>query len=1131
MAKSLRNLLQLLLLTAATGSIVYGQVNGKLSGVVTDSSGAPILGARVVLTLLNSSVEEATTMTDPSGVYQFPSLRPTFFDLTVEAPNFKRQSLKSVKIDPLQETSLPPLQLAVGDVKETVVSDAATQTLNTTDAQVATTVNYDQVARLPFFQRDPLNLLDTLAGVGSNGRNNNRTVNGLPASLSNVTYDGINIQTNFIRPGVLNSLTNALRTDQLSEVTIVTVNPASAYSGGATQVAFSTPSGTSSLRGSFYTTFMPSGLGAQAWRDNQSGLPVDAKFAQYGVVLAGPIVKDKLFFYANYENLRDRSTVTRTGFTLAQPIASTDAAVQSILALLPAPNRQFTGRNNFRLNQEAYTDLHIGLARLDYIASPRNQFGLSTSLQNSKIDIPSRSYAGSTQPYVYQDNSSPFLSAFWRFSASANLVNEFRGGFNLPTLDFRNSLRDRIPYTIFGSAAALPFDNPLITLDPQGRTDYVFNLQDNVSFNRGGHSMQFGFAAQQFRLNAYGIDGGDLAVGERYPEYWIAGCSGSGASLAACRAGLVSGAITTVGQRFQLTGPSLAYNTRLSSQQNLRSSLWSAYFQDNWRVRNGLTLNLGIRYDYLAPVRDTNGIAITPNVGGDPYASLYANNFGFAFNDGNSDRRLYRADRNNFSPYLGFAWTPASGRQLVVRGGYSVNYVNDDFLRNMTVFSIQNGFTNLERYTGLPATARLANPPAVNVTADRFPQQLSLNNLATLGDTNGGAPWGVDSQLKMPYVQQWNFGVEADARGWIVGARYVGNHLIKGIRSVDVNQINLPQAFVNDFRSARNRCLGGGANYSVPGIAGGASIPCGLNTGVGLIDTVNSLLITGQPAAFAQFLTDTGDNDRYSFFPNRSFTGRTLLMSNLGRSRYDALQLTATRRTRNGLSANVNYTWSKTLSNLNDYSQGAQDPFLDIRNQNLDKAISPQDLRHALKVSWIYDLPSLASNFGLAAKVVNGWSVSGILITQSGAPFSFLSALQNANLNTGRSTLTGLSTPDAIRSQLRLVKDGQGTSYLQSSRNFLAEPEPGDVGTLPLRGFQGPWQTNFNFGLRKLITFTDRYRFEFRTEALNLFNNVNWVIPDQTLPFADATGGLTFGRDATQSNTPRRVQFTLRLFF
>jgi hypothetical protein len=234
---------------------------------------------------------------------------------------------------------------------------------------------------------------------------------------------------------------------------------------------------------------------------------------------------------------------------------------------------------------------------------------------------------------------------------------------------------------------------------------------------------------------------------------------------------------------------------------------------------------------------------------------------------------------------------------------------------------------------------------------------------------------------------------------------------------------------------------------------------------------------------------------------------------------------------KSGLSANINYTWSKTLSNLNDYNQGALDPFLDIRNQQLDKAVSPQDLRHALKISWIYDLPSLAASNSFAAKVANGWSVSGILITQSGAPFSFLSSLQTASLNTGRSTLTGLSTVQDINSQLRITKDGDGIAYLRTTSGYLAEPLAGEVGTLPLRGFQGPWQNTLNLGLRKLVTFTDRYRFEFRTEALNLFNNVNWVIPDQALPPTGAGQSLTFGRNAFQSNSPRRVQFTLRMFF
>src|SRR5262249_4742959 len=149
---------------------------------------------------------------------------------------------------------------------------ASEQTLNTSDAQVSATVRYNEVADLPVFQRDPLQLLDTLPGVGSNGRDGtSRVINGQSVSFSNITYDGVSVQTNFIRSNVLNFVSNALRSDQLGEMTVVTVNPSSAYSGGSAQVAFSTPSGTDRFHAAGYWTYLPSRTAAQRWVANRFG--------------------------------------------------------------------------------------------------------------------------------------------------------------------------------------------------------------------------------------------------------------------------------------------------------------------------------------------------------------------------------------------------------------------------------------------------------------------------------------------------------------------------------------------------------------------------------------------------------------------------------------------------------------------------------------------------------------------------------------------------------------------------------------------------------------------------------------------------------------------------------------------
>ena len=226
------------------------QVTGRLSGSVSDPSGAPVPNAAVNLSLAGGSKPILTTVTTAEGLFSFTNVRPESYDLTVDSKGFLKYTLRGVKVDTARETSLPRIQLEVATVTQAVDVVADAQTIQTSNAEISTTVTNEQVRRLPLLDRDPISLIATQAGVSSNA--DDIVINGTRSSYSNITLDGINIQDNFIRTGGLGYQPNRLVLDQVSEFTISTSNTNATVGGGSSQITLTTPSGGNTYHGSAY---------------------------------------------------------------------------------------------------------------------------------------------------------------------------------------------------------------------------------------------------------------------------------------------------------------------------------------------------------------------------------------------------------------------------------------------------------------------------------------------------------------------------------------------------------------------------------------------------------------------------------------------------------------------------------------------------------------------------------------------------------------------------------------------------------------------------------------------------------------------------------------------------------------
>jgi hypothetical protein len=341
------------------------QFSGRVTGSVVDSSGAVVPAAEVELYLAGGQRPLLTAKTSTDGSYNFIAVRPAYYDLTVEAAGFVKTTLRGISVDPARETSVPQVRLQLPAVTQTVDVSAAVQGVDIASAEVADTVSMEQIKNLPILDRDVLSILQTQPGVASNG-NSYTVINGLRTSYSDMTLDGINIQDNYIRDNALDYTPNKLRIGQVRQMTLVTSNGNAAASGGATEAAFSTPSGTDEFHGELFWYNRNNDFSANDWFNNQAGIGQPRlNQNQFGGLIGGPIKKDKLFFYASYEAIRahqqtpqDNTILTasaRSGiFTYNSGAAvhqvnlltlrsiSIDPAIQTLLAQVPTPARSTT---------------------------------------------------------------------------------------------------------------------------------------------------------------------------------------------------------------------------------------------------------------------------------------------------------------------------------------------------------------------------------------------------------------------------------------------------------------------------------------------------------------------------------------------------------------------------------------------------------------------------------------------------------------------------------------------------------------------------------------------------------------------------------------------------------------------
>jgi hypothetical protein len=1080
----------------ASVPILLAQDTGRITGSVLDPTGSVVPRTSINLYLHGGSNAVATTVSNSAGLFTMESLRAVFYDLTVEANGFQTSKLENIKVNPSRDTDLPAITLQLASTTTSVsVTAASAETLQTATTEISTTVTNEQISRLPVGDRNPMAFITTQAGVAYTQYET--SINGQRSSFSNITLDGINIQDNYIRTGTLDYQPNLLLLDQVQEFTVITSNQGSASAGGASQINLSTPSGTNAFHGDLLWHNRNNSLAANDWFNNQDGVSLPRlNLNQLGGSVGGPIKRDKLFFYTNYEAYRLRNQASEDATILTQdarngiftyrdtqgvirkaPILNVvglgfDPTMSALLAKVPGPEKI----NNFRvgdsqpgqlLNTAGYSylvrnnrDRDNATGRLDYILSAKNTLSSTFAWNRETTDRPDVGVGYEPVSPFQNDDARKFLSFTWRSNPKPTLTNELRGGFNFAPGTFGYNANIS-PYLIGGTIYSSPDPtvdaaNQTATL-PQGRNTRTWTVLDNASWIRGRHTLKFGGQYQAVWVRNYdyggypgpvvplynvGINSANQSNNFLYssdlPRISSADLDNANLLLASL-AGLLDNASKT----YNITSRSSGFVNGAPYLRHFTYNNLAFYGQDEWKVRRNLTLTAGLRWDYYTPVNERDSLELQPVlVTGDARTTLLSN--ATLYYTGNSiGRPFYNKDRNNFAPNVGVAWDVFGNGKTSIRGGYSLAYVTDEAILVAEGYTAQN--PGLQSFLYQPNLSGFMNSNRPVLSAPSFKVPLTFADGYV---DNPAIAFGMlDPGLRTPYVQQWSVSVEQDVKGTILEARYVGNHATKLVRGFDYNQEDIrSNGFLGDFvKAQQNGYLALAQNGTFnpaynPRIPGSQPLPvfAKLYRGGLLSDPgFQQLIQQGEAAELAYQYQVYGLNGTLNFFPNPNAL-ETDFVTNYSNSTYDSLQVEARHRFQRGLEFQANYVFSKWLSDAAGTGQYRYEPFLDINNPSLGRARTPTDLTHQFKANYAYELP-----FGDGHRIqkagwnrlLTGWMTSGNLYWISGNPLSIYSGrgtLLREDLSSTNEAVSNL-TFSQLADQMQFRMTPSGPYYLPAS--------------------------------------------------------------------------------------------------
>lgn len=1202
-----------------------------VSGTVKDQNGALVPG--VTITLVDARTKaERTATTNDDGFFLFTNVLAGDYRITAEGGGFKKTEVSSVKAD----VSIPAtvnLVLETGQISETVQTTASDSqaVINTENAELSTVVTEKQINDLPLNGRNPVQLAALQAGVATNTSTRNANVNGMRGSYNNITWDGINIQENYLRGNASSGLfaQAAPSVAGVGEFTITTQNASAADGTGAAQVKLVTPRGSSSYHGSLFEFWRNSALNANTFFNNAAGQPKPyLNQHQFGGNVGGPFAlprfgeggdvftqKQKLFFYVYYEQTKEaqQTLLTRTvlsaparagNFTYRRldngqlqtinllnltPGRTIDPRIAGLINQTPLPNDLAGDRintNGFSFNSPSGSTEKLFGYRLNYDLSQKHRFDVVYS--RDSVAVPNDTFNNTGEPFPGLPGKGQFPqrsrgAAAWNWAPTQSITNELRAGYYHQRSLF---IGEEIAYEENTRLAfPLSLTNPVQNSLTSGRNGRIHEIIDNASWVRGDHLFRFGGNYRRTHLEPFSFAG-------VIPQYTIGFGTNNPNPLSATNLAQFPGRISTTEfnnasnllafltgtvfqgtQTFNVTSATSGFVDGAEQRRNLIFNLYAAYAADTWRIRPNLTLNLGLRYEYISPVQERDGIGLLP-VGGlealrDPNVQIDL------AGGGAGTRPFYNPDKNNFAPNFSFSWDPFKEGKTAIRGGYSVSFVIDSVIQMAENAAIDGnqGLTsspNVNTLSGTVSGGGLRPIDEPNFVVPRtLTDQLALSQFPTI--------FTIDPDLKTPYVQQWNFGIEHEILpNTAVEVRYVGNRGVKLLRGIDINQVKIfENGFLQDFlRAQQNLALSTALNATNAAIAASPAfnplVPGSQQltifpsigrrglfttaTGFQLDSNIVNLISQGQVGELVNtyvasrntYLTPgvNGATLGPAFFLPANFrAGAVDFIGNGSWSSYNALQAEIRRRLSHGLYFQANYTYSKAYTDF----EGTDANFsalLDLGQGGVvEKKRQTNDVTHIFKANGVWELPigpgKRLFNFdGFLGQLFGGWQMNGIVEQRSGRPISFISGrgTLNRSARSGKNTATTTLSLDQLKNSMGIFFDPVTGRPLvldprligpdgRANPEFFGHPAPGTTGTLHLTPVSGPGFWNVDFSMIKRTKISERTNIEFRAEFFNVFNHTNFFTGEnQTIT------STTFGQ-VTDTFDPRIIQFALKFNF
>jgi len=1103
-----------LMVSMSNLAIAQSLTTGAISGTIADPTGAVIPGATVNLLGLDTGTKQTTT-SNQSGDYRFTLLKPGRYQVSVAQAGFQKAE-RSVEVA-VGGMATADLSLKVGEATQTVEVKEEVSLINT-DPSINTSFTAAEVALLPSAGGDITNILATVPGAVMNntGGYGNFTVNGLPATSNLFTINGENDMDPYFNINNSGATNLTIGQNEIQEATIVT-NPYAGNYGqlSGAQVTYITRSGTNQFHGNVQYWWNGRYLNANNWFNNSGIYGVTPRpFSnanQWADSIGGPIWKNKTFFFIDNEGLKfllpnvDSVTIptpafanavlanvqvkqpaeftlyqsmmnlwqSATGASGAVPIANNSSCNAKALVLPGFNPATQNCAARFEATPNALASEWILAFRVDQRLGDRDniyfRYKGDHGIQPTTLDpVSSKFDALSNQPsWDAQLNETHVFGP--------HATNAFMGTFSHYVAQFQQNEQlalGTFPYQV-ATSGAVPFSgfNPAGSF-PQGRNVSQYQLIDDYTLARGSHNLKFGVNYRRYDVSDHNFFFNNPAV---YFGY------------------------TANGLQNFANGIAYQYRKTLNQASDVPVALWGMglYAQDEWRATSGLKITFALRVEHNSnPVCQFNCFAnfkgpwtglpsvTSSNPGSVPYSSdiIY-----------NQHQAYPGTDAVNWSPRVGFSWSPWKDKKTVISGGVGIFYDNlaaglvDDLLANPPVsvaIRVRPAAGVAPFDPGPKGGAAIWAASAAAFNIQQTFSQISAN-LTKLGSVFAPpAVTALTGTLHSPQFQEWNFQVQRELNNSLVlTLNYVGNH-----------GIHIP--YTNAWPNAYDEF---GLYPGVPGVPINPAVP-----NYGTVTTVQSGAI----------------------------------------SSYNGLTVTLSKRFSHSFAGHFNYTWSHNMDEVSnggiftygDSTLGQINP-LSLRTNNYGN--SDYDIRHLVSADFIY-----TPNYRLGNHILNsalgGWQLSSKIVWRTGLPFSVgdgNTALGNGGGALLATPIGGNAQPTSCGAASALVPCINANAFLNSGdpnfSNYTAwSPQNRNM-------FRGPHYFGLDAALFKTFKFRERVSLAVGIQAFNLFNHPNFANPDSTLgdsTFGQVTGMVSnptspYGAFLGFDSSPRVVQLTGKITF